>query len=166
MEEANKRINQILSMDEEDYTDEIMEEFVEELKGAKFLIPMEVDEAALDVDGVEDGEEIELDDDIEFLIIKLEDEEGNEFIPVFTGDFETEIDLPGTGLVMDAEDLALLLLDEELDNEKMDSIYINPFTDFPAEMGFYNFLELFDLIEIEEVECDDPDCDDPHHHHH
>ena len=50
-------------------------------------------------------------------------------------------------------------------NEKMDSIYINPFTDYPAEMGFYNYLELFDLIEIEEVECDDPDCDDPSHHH-
>ena len=32
-------------------------------------------------------------------------------------------------------------------------------------MGFYNYLELFDLIEIEEVECDDPDCDDPSHHH-
>ena len=63
------------------------------------------------------------------------------------------------------EDLALLLFDEELDNEKMDSIYINPFTDYPAEMGFYNYLELFDLIEIEEVECDDPDCDDPSHHH-
>ena len=47
----------------------------------------------------------------------------------------------------------------------MDSIYINPFTDYPAEMGFYNYLELFDLIEIEEVECDDPDCDDPSHHH-
>ena len=57
------------------------------------------------------------------------------------------------------------LFDEELDNEKMDSIYINPFTDYPAEMGFYNYLELFDLIEIEEVECDDPDCDDPSHHH-
>ena len=28
MEEANKRINQILAMDEEDYTDEIIEEFV------------------------------------------------------------------------------------------------------------------------------------------
>ncbi len=147
MEEANKRINQILAMDEEDYTDEIIEEFVQELKGAKFLIPMEVDEESIDLDSLG------------------EDEDGNEFIPVFTGDFETEIDLPGTGLVMDAEDLALLLFDEELDNEKMDSIYINPFTDYPAEMGFYNYLELFDLIEIEEVECDDPDCDDPSHHH-
>ena len=38
---------------------------------------------------------------------------------------------------MDAEDLALLLLDEELDNEKMDSIYINPFTDFPAEIFIF-----------------------------
>lgn len=165
MEEANKRINQILAMDEEDYTDEIIEEFVQELKGAKFLIPMEVDEESIDLDSLGEDEEIELSDDVEFVIIKMEDEDGNEFIPVFTGDFETEIDLPGTGLVMDAEDLALLLFDEELDNEKMDSIYINPFTDYPAEMGFYNYLELFDLIEIEEVECDDPDCDDPSHLH-
>ena len=153
MEEANKRINQILAMDEEDYTDEIIEEFVQELKGAKFLIPMEVDEESIDLDSLGEDEEIELGDDVEFVIIKMEDEDGNEFIPVFTG------------LVMDAEDLALLLFDEELDNEKMDSIYINPFTDYPAEMGFYNYLELFDLIEIEEVECDDPDCDDPSHHH-
>ena len=143
MEEANKRINQI---------DEIIEEFVQELKGAKFLIPMEVDEESIDLDSLGEDEEIELGEDVEFLIIKMEDEDGNEFIPVFTGDFETE-------------DLALLLFDEELDNEKMDSIYINPFTDYPAEMGFYNYLELFDLIEIEEVECDDPDCDDPSHHH-
>ena len=123
MEEANKRINQILAMDEEDYTDEIIEEFV-------FLIPMEVDEESIDLDSLGEDEEIELGDDVEFVIIKMEDEDGNEFIPVFTGDFETEIDLPGTGLVMDAEDLALLLFDEELDNEKMDSIYINPFTDY------------------------------------
>ena len=52
MEEANKRINQILAMDEEDYTDEIIEEFVQELKGAKFLIPMEVDEESIDLDSL------------------------------------------------------------------------------------------------------------------
>ena len=97
MEEANKRINQILAMDEEDYTDEIIEEFVQELKGAKFLIPMEVDEESIDLDSLGEDEEIELGEDVEFLIIKMEDEDGNEFIPVFTGDFETEIDLPGTG---------------------------------------------------------------------
>ena len=93
MEEANKRINQILAMDEEDYTDEIIEEFVQELKGAKFLIPMEVDEESIDLDSLGEDEEIELGDDVEFVIIKMEDEDGNEFIPVFTGDFETEIDL-------------------------------------------------------------------------
>ena len=88
MEEANKRINQILAMDEEDYTDEIIEEFVQELKGAKFLIPMEVDEESIDLDSLGEDEEIELGDDVEFAIIKMEDEDGNEFIPVFTGDFD------------------------------------------------------------------------------
>ena len=110
MEEANKRINQILAMDEEDYTDEIIEEFVQELKGAKFLIPMEVDEESIDLDSLGEDEEIELGDDVEFVIIKMEDEDGNEFIPVFTGDFETEIDLPGTGLVMDVKILLFYCL--------------------------------------------------------
>ena len=84
MEEANKRINQILAMDEEDYTDEIIEEFVQELKGAKFLIPMEVDEESIDLDSLGEDEEIELGDDVEFVIIKMEDEDGNEFIPVWS----------------------------------------------------------------------------------
>ena len=37
MEEANKRINQILAMDEEDYTDEIIEEFVSKVRNSLFL---------------------------------------------------------------------------------------------------------------------------------
>ncbi len=164
MNTHNARINEIMKMDEEDLTNELIEEYVELLKNAKFLIPTEVPEG-IDIESLKEDEILNFDEDSEFEIVKLEDEEGNEFVPVFTDDEAVDdLEVPGYGLIMEAEDLANWLFDTEIDNENMLSILINPFTDFPAEMGFLNYLELFDLVELEE--CDDPDCDDPHHHHH
>lgn len=154
----NPELKEILAIDPEDMNEEELEIFVESFMDAKLIIPVELLSAEEKIKDKSD-EEIALDEEIDFEIYKLEDEEGNEFIPVLTDDEEVEkLDFNPDGIVLSTEDLANLLY--ESDNERIEGLLINPFTERSAEIPLISLFELFDL-----AECDDPDCDNPHHHH-
>ena len=95
--------------------------------------------------------------------MKLEDEDGNVLFPMYTDDDElekvaAEEDFDVFGLVISAEDLAMLLAETEEDD--FDGVVINPFHENAVELPLEAIFELYDF-----EECDDPDCDDPTHNH-
>ena len=98
-----------------------------------------------------------------FCAIKLEDEDGNVLFPIYTDDDELEKlaeeeDFDIFGLVISAEDLAMLLSD--IEDDDFDGVVINPFHENAVELPLEAIIELYDF-----EECDDPDCDDPSHNH-
>lgn len=140
----NPELKSILEGNPEDMDDEQAEKFLEAFMNAKLIIPAEVDPEA-DLEGLSD-EEIAADEEIDINIIKIEDEDGNEFIPAFTDDEEVEkLDFEVYGLVFETEDLATLLF-ESLE-EYVEGIAINPFTDNSAEIPLETLFSLFDLLD-------------------
>ena len=108
-------------------------------------------------------EEIALDEEIDLEVMRLEDEEGNVLFPIYTDDDELEKlaeeeDFDIYGLVISAEDLAMLL--SETEEDEFDGVVINPFHENAVELPLEAIFELYDF-----EECDDPDCDDPTHNH-
>ena len=108
-------------------------------------------------------EEIALDEEIDLEIMRLEDEDGNVLFPIYTDDDELEKlaeeeDFDIFGLVISAEDLAMLLSD--IEDDDFDGVVINPFHENAVELPLEAIIELYDF-----EECDDPDCDDPSHNH-
>ncbi|MBQ6813580.1 MAG: SseB family protein [Methanobrevibacter sp.] len=154
----NPQLKAIMATDPENMSEEELTVFVESFMAAQLIVPAEVN-SDMNLDEMTD-EEIALDEEIDINIIKIEDEEGHEFIPVFTDDEEVEkLDFEVYGLVFETEDLAKLLY-ETIDDD-IEGIVLNPFTEFTAEIPLESLFGLFDL-----EECDDPNCDNPHHHHH
>lgn len=154
----NPQLKAIMATDPENMSEEELTVFVESFMAAQLIVPAEVN-SDVNLDEMTD-EEIALDEEIDINIIKIEDEEGHEFIPVFTDDEEVEkLDFEVYGLVFETEDLAKLLY-ETIDDDT-EGIVLNPFTEFTAEIPLESLFGLFDL-----EECDDPNCDNPHHHHH
>ncbi len=137
---------------------EEMEKFIEVFMKAKLIIPAEID-SNINLNS-SNYEEIDLDEDMDVGLIKIEDEEGNEFIPAFTDDEEVEkADFDFYCLVFETENLANLLF-ESLE-EYVEGIAINPFTDNSAEVPLESLFALFDLLEdIDDSDLDDFDFED------
>lgn len=145
----NPELKAIMEIDPDQMDDEQLEKFIDTFMNAKLIIPAEVDPEA-DLEGLSD-EEIISDEEIEINIIKIEDEEGHEFIPAFTDDEEVEkLDFEVYGLVFETEDLANLLF-ESLE-EYVHGIAINPFNDNSAEIPLETLFTLFDLLDEDLLE--------------
>lgn len=155
----NPVLKEIIKTAPEDMDEEQLESFVEAFMEARFIIPAELKSDIAALEGKTD-EEIALDEEIDFEIMRLEDEEGNILFPLYTDDDELEkLDFEVYGLVISAEDFAHLLY--EIDEDDFDGVIINPFHENAVELPLEAILELFDI-----VECDDPNCNNPNHHHH
>lgn len=153
----NPELKAIMAIDPEEMNEDQLNKFVEAFMEATLIVPAEM-ETDIDIEGMSD-EEIALNKEIEITIIKLEDDEGHEFIPAYTDDEEVEkLDFDVYGLIFKTEDLANLLYESE---DELEAVVLNPFTEYSAEIPLDSLFELFDL-----EECDDPNCDNPHHHHH
>ena len=158
----NPELKEIMKTAPEDMSEEQLEAFVDAFMDATFIIPAELNsdaEALID----KTDEEIALDEEIDLEVMRLEDEDGNVLFPIYTDDDEIEKladeeDFDVYGLVISAEDLAILL--SETEEDEFDGLVINPFHENAIELTLEAIIELFDFDE-----CDDPDCDDPSHNH-
>ena len=140
----NPELKSIMATDPEHMDEKQLEKFIDAFMNSKLIIPAEVD-PNVDLEGLTD-EEIVSDEEIDINIIKIEDEEGHEFIPAFTDDEEIEkLDFEVYGLVFETEDLATLLF-ESLE-EYVEGIAINPFSDDSAEIPLETLFTLFDLLD-------------------
>ena len=159
----NPELKEIMKTRPEEMTEDQLEAFVDAFMEATFIIPAELNSDVEALEGKTD-EEIALDEEIDLEIMKLEDEDGNVLFPIYTDDDELEKlaeeeDFDIFGLVISAEDLAMLLSDIE-DDDDFDGVVINPFHENAVELPLEAIIELYDF-----EECDDPDCDDPSHNH-
>lgn len=140
----NPELKAIMETDPEDMDEKQLEKFIDAFMNANLIIPAEVD-PNLNLEGLTD-EEIVSNEEIDIDIIKIEDEEGNEFIPVFTDDEEIEkLDFEVYGLIFETEDLATLLF-ESLE-EYVEGLAINPFSENSAEIPLETLFTLFDLLD-------------------
>ena len=158
----NPELKEIMKTAPEDMTEEQLEAFVDAFMEATFIIPAELNSDIEALEGKTD-EEIALDEEIDLEIMRLEDEDGNVLFPIYTDDDEleklaAEEDFNLFGLVISAEDFAMLL--SETEEDEFDGVVINPFHENAVELPIEVILELYDF-----EECDDPDCDDPSHNH-
>jgi len=161
MEINNNKLKEIMQKDPENISEEDMEKLVEEFMNSNLLILCEMSDEDCPIKR-ENHEFFNFDDIDDFDIIKLEDDEGHEFIPVFTDwDELDELEVPGCAVLVQCGDLVNLLNDNPENNENLDGILINPFTEYMVEIPFMAALELFGL-----AVCDDSDCNHEHHHHH
>ena len=173
----NPELKEIMKTRPEEMTEDQLEAFVDAFMEATFIIPAELNSDVEALEGKTD-EEIALDEEIDLEIMRLEDEEGNVLFPIYTDDDELEKlaeeeDFDIYGLVISAEDLAMLLSETEEDEfdgvvinpfhenaVEFDGVVINPFHENAVELPLEAIFELYDF-----EECDDPDCDDPTHNH-
>lgn len=140
----NPELKAIMETDPEDMDEKQLEKFIDAFINANLIIPAEVD-PSVNLEGLTD-EEIVSNEEIDIDIIKIEDEEGNEFIPVFTDDEEIEkLDFEVYGLIFETEDLATLLF-ESLE-EYVEGLAINPFSENSAEIPLETLFTLFDLLD-------------------
>ena len=152
----NPELKEIMKTRPEEMTEEQLEAFVDAFMEATFIIPAELNSDAEALEGKTD-EEIALDEEIDLEIMRLEDEDGNVLFPIYTDDDELEKlaeeeDFDIFGLVISAEDLAMLLSD--IEDDDFDGV------ENAVELPLEAIIELYDF-----EECDDPDCDDPSHNH-
>ena len=153
----NAKLRSMMESGPEVLSDEDMELFVYEFANANLIILCDSED-----DDAEERKYVHFDDLDEFDIIKLEDDEGHEFIPLFTDDDAVDnLDISGLCVVIATVDLVNLLHDNEENNDKLEGLILNPFSENAAEIDYYSLLELFGL-----EECGDPNCGHEHHHHH
>ena len=153
----NPELKEIMKTKPEEMTEEQLEAFVDAFMEATFIIPAELNS---DVEALEG----KTDEEIDLESMKLEDEDGNVLFPIYTDDDEleklaAEEDFNLFGLVISAEDFAMLL--SETEEDEFDGVVINPFHENAVELPLEAIFELYDF-----EECDDPNCNDPSHHHH
>lgn len=80
----NSKLKELMRIDPSEMTDEDMKKFFIELKDATLLLPLEFTaHPQLDVDNLEEGQTITLDEPVSFKIIKI-DRNGLKALPLFT----------------------------------------------------------------------------------
>ena len=152
----NPELKEIMKTAPENMSEEQLESFVDSFIEATFIIPAELNSDAEALEG-------KTDEEIDLEIMRLEDKDGNVLFPIYTDDDELEKlaeeeDFDIFGLVISAEDLAMLLSD--IEDDDFDGVVINPFHENAVELPLEAIFELFVYDE-----CDDPNCDDPSHNH-
>ena len=158
----NPKLKAIMETDPEEMDEKQLEKFIDAFMDANLIIPAEVD-PNVNLEGLTD-EEIVSDEEIDIDIIKIEDEEGHEFIPVFTDDEEIEkLDFEVYGLIFETGDLATLLF-ESLE-EYVDGLAINPFSENSAEIPLETLFTLFNLLD-EDLLSEASNLDHDHEHEH
>lgn len=157
MNPNNLKLKEIMKFNPEEISDDDMVLFVNEFMSSNLIMLCELDYEIEVIN--EENQYLSFDDFSEFNIIRLEDDEGNEFIPLFTDDDEIfDLEVPGYGIVISISDLANLLFDNPENNENLEGLILNPFTDYAASIPYSSLLGMFNLIE-----CDDPDCNHEDH---
>lgn len=109
----------------------------EDIKSAQLILPVEII-SNLDMDDIEDGDLIECDEGLCFNIIKIVNEKGEVFIPLYSSD--EQIPEPTSTVDIYAENLAEIIGDN---HENISGVVINPFSNYSVELEMDSFLNLF-----------------------
>lgn len=148
---TNSRLEELMAIDPTLMSEEIQKELFDELGNTRFLLPVVFNSNPIDMDGVEEGQIMEIREPLSFTPITVRREDSI-ILPLFTNEEALKIMGKVNVISYHSEDIAKLLIE----GEGIDEIVINPNTEssigMPVESFIYHCMEEeFDTIfDIEE----------------
>lgn len=131
-------LREFLNISPKDATKEDNDALIQELKTAQLIMPIEIT-SNIDLDDIEEGDIIEFDDGLRFKPIKIVNENGDVFIPLYSDD--SQLPEPTSAIDIYAKNLAEMIDDNP---ENISGVVINPFSNYSVEVEMDSFLKLFE----------------------
>ena len=133
----NAKLKELLSISPDEATQEDNCALIEEIRTSQLIMPIEIT-SEMDIDDAEVGDIIEIDDGLRFKPLKIVNDDGNTYIPLFSDDSEAY----GHTSALDiyTKDLADMIGDNP---ENICGVVINPFSEFSATLPMDSFISLF-----------------------
>lgn len=145
MEESvdNTKLNNLMSIHPEDMSYCQREEFLEELKQVRLIMPMEIT-SGIDFENLKEvkvGDSIKFDEGLRFKPFRLKDNQDNVVLPLFTDNNELKnSNIVTHVMVMYSSDIANMLKDL---TDEFDSIALNFTNEYSITMPVMSFINLF-----------------------
>ena len=134
----NSKLYELINIKPDEATKEDNDALIEELKKSKLIMPIEIT-SSLDFNDVKVGDVIQFDEGLRFKPVKIKDENGRVYIPLFTDD--SQFHGHTSAIDIYTEDLANMIGDNP---ENIFGVVINPFSKFHIGLPMDSFLKLFD----------------------
>lgn len=133
-----KRLKELLNIGPNDATKEDNDALTEELKTAQLIMPIEIT-SNINLEDIEAGDIIEFDEGLRFKPIKIVNDKGEVFIPLYSDD--EQIPEPTSSIDIYTKNLAEMIGDNP---ENINGVVINPFSNYSVELEMDSFLNLFE----------------------
>ncbi|MEE1156234.1 MAG: SseB family protein [Methanobrevibacter sp.] len=134
----NSELTELINIKRNDATKEDDAALIEELKNARLILPIEIT-SDIELDNAEEGDIIELDEGFRFKPIKIVDDNGRVFIPLYSDD--SQVHGHTSAINIYAKDLARMIDDNP---ENIFGVVLNPFSKFNVELPMDTFLKIFE----------------------
>ena len=134
----NSELTELINIKRNDATKEDDAALIEELKNARLILPIEIT-SDIELDNAEEGDIIELDEGFRFKPIKIVDDNGRVFIPLYSDN--SQVHGHTSAINIYAKDLARMIDDNP---ENIFGVVLNPFSKFNVELPMDTFLKIFE----------------------
>lgn len=134
----NSELTELINIKRDVATKEDDAALIEELKNARLILPIEIT-SDIKLDNAEEGDIIELDEGFKFKPIKIVDDNGRVFIPLYSDD--SQVHGHTSAINIYAKDLARMIDDNP---ENIFGVVLNPFSRFNVELPMDTFLKIFE----------------------
>ena len=134
----NSELTELINIKRDNATKEDDAALIEELKNARLILPIEIT-SDIELDNAEEGDIIELDEGFKFKPIKIVDDNGRVFIPLYSDD--SQVHGHTSAINIYAKDLARMIDDNPAN---IFGVVLNPFSKFNVELPMDTFLKIFE----------------------
>lgn len=134
----NEKLYELINISPDEATKEDNDALLKELKNAQLIMPIEIT-SNLDLDEIEVGDVLEFEDGLRFKPLKIVDENGRIYIPLYSDD--SEVYGHTSAIDIKTRDLAEMIGDNP---ENLFGVVINPFSKYNVELPMDSFLKIFD----------------------
>ena len=134
----NSELTELINIKKDEATKEDDDALIEELKNARLILPIEIT-SDIELDGAEEGDIIEINEGFKFKPLKIIDDDGRVFIPLYTDD--SQVHGHTSAIDIYAKNLAEMIDDNP---ENIFGVVLNPFSRFNVELPMDTFLKIFE----------------------
>lgn len=134
----NEKLYELINISPDEATKEDNDALLKELRDAQLIMPIEIT-SNLDLDEIEVGDVLEFEDGLRFKPLKIVDENGRIYIPLYSDD--SEVYGHTSAIDIKTRDLAEMIGDNP---ENLFGVVINPFSKYNVELPMDSFLKIFD----------------------
>ena len=134
----NEKLYELINIRPDEATKEDNDALLKELRNAQLIMPIEIT-SNLDLDEIEVGDVLEFEDGLRFKPLKIVDENGRIYIPLYSDD--SEVYGHTSAIDIKTRDLAEMIGDNP---ENLFGVVINPFSKYNVELPMDSFLKIFD----------------------